>query len=167
MRGLSWPLCASNVKLGLWLNNGRQSTRALPVSDDPAASITDERYAKGRTLNETISRINENRTVFDDIYAEPYPHAYFSVLGALDYMIPDVAEPVIRQALNAPAHRHGEENTILDVGCSYGINAAIHRFPVSFAILRQRCARREIMALDAEEMIRLDRPRLNKIEIPC
>ncbi len=108
-------------------------------------------------MNKTLSRINENKAVFDDIYSERDPRAYFSVLGALDYMIPDVAEPVIRQILNARAHHYGEENTVLDVGCSYGINAAIHRFPVSFASLRQRYARREMMALDADEMIRLDR----------
>ena len=112
---------------------------------------------RGCTLNQTLSRINENKAVFDDIYAEPDPRSYFSVLGALDYMIPDVAAPVIGQLLHARAHYRGEENAVLDIGCSYGINAAIHRFPVSFASLRQRYARREMMALDAKEMIRLDR----------
>ena len=35
------------------------------------------------------------------------PRAYFSVLGALDYMIPDVAEPVVRQILTAKAEVEG------------------------------------------------------------
>ena len=85
------------------------------------------------------------------------PRSYYSVLGALDYMIPDVAEPVIRQILDARARYRGDENTVLDIGCSYGINAAIHRFPVNFGCLHQRYARREMMELEAEEMIRLDR----------
>jgi SAM-dependent methyltransferase len=95
--------------------------------------------------------------VFDDIYASDDPRAYFSVLGALDYMIPDVAEPVIRQLLAARAKMYGAAPTVLDVGCSYGINAATHRFPVNFASLRQRYARREMMEIDAREMARLDR----------
>lgn len=72
-------------------------------------------------------------------------------------MIPDVAAPVIRQLLQARSKRYSGQNTVLDVGCSYGINAAIHRFPVSFASLRQRYARREMMRLSTEDLIRLDR----------
>src|SRR3546814_12746461 len=47
--------------------------------------------------------------------------------------------------------------TLFRSGCSYGINAAIHRFPVNFESLHQRYARREMMELEAEELIRLDR----------
>ena len=85
------------------------------------------------------------------------PRAYFSVLGALDYMIPDVAEPVIRQILAAKAQADGVEPVVLDVGCSYGINSAVHRFPLNFDTLRRRYARREMAILSAEEMTRLDR----------
>jgi len=108
-------------------------------------------------LSETLARINRNKAIFDDIYTMDDPRSYFSVLGSLDYMIPDVAEPIIRQLLEARARYYGNENTILDIGCSYGINAAIHRFPVNFAGLRQRYARREMMEFDAQAMIRLDR----------
>lgn len=108
-------------------------------------------------MSEQIARINESKAVFDDIYVMSDPRSYFSVLGSLDYMIPDVAEPVIRQILAARAARYGDDATVLDVGCSYGINAAVHRFPVNFASLRQRYARREIMELDTEELAQLDR----------
>jgi hypothetical protein len=108
-------------------------------------------------LNIKIADINEGKAVFDDIYASDDPRDYFSVLGALDYMIPDVAEPIIRQILAAKAAMYGASPTVLDVGCSYGINAATHRFPVNFTSLRQRYARREMMEIDAREMARLDR----------
>lgn len=108
-------------------------------------------------MSGTLANINRNKAVFDEVYTMTDPRSYFSVLGALDYMIPDVAEPIIRQLFDARARYHGDENTVLDIGCSYGINAAIHRFPVNFASLRQRYARREMMELDAEELIRLDR----------
>ena len=108
-------------------------------------------------MPERLSEINQSKAVFDNIYSMSDPRSYFSVLGALDYMIPDVAAVAIRQVLQARAMRHGTAARALDIGCSYGINAAIHRFPVNFASLRQRYARREMMELDAEEMLRLDR----------
>lgn len=108
-------------------------------------------------MSNSINNINRNKAVFDDIYVEPDPRAFFSILGSLDYMIPDVAETIVRQILQARSNIHGNDATILDVGCSYGVNAALHRFPVSFASLRQRYARREMMEIDGAELIRLDR----------
>lgn len=104
-----------------------------------------------------ISNINKNKAVFDDIYSMRDPRAYFAVLGALDYMIPDVAAPVIRQILQARANLYSDPVKVLDIGCSYGINAAVHRFPVGFTSLRQRYACREMIEVPADGMIRLDR----------
>ena len=103
-----------------------------------------------------IATINESKAVFDDIYNEADPRSYFSVLGSLNYMIPDVAEPIIRQILAAKAALYGNV-TVLDVGCSYGINAATHRFPVNFTSLLGRYARREMMSIASERLIELDR----------
>jgi SAM-dependent methyltransferase len=103
-----------------------------------------------------FSDINASKANFDDIYVMDDPRGYFSVLGSLDYMIPDVAEPVIRQILTARAQRLKRRPQVLDIGCSYGINAAVHRFPLTFGTLRSRYARREMMAVSAEEVARLD-----------
>ena len=108
-------------------------------------------------MNSNFSHINASKANFDEIYAMDDPRAYFSVLGALDYMIPDIAEPVLRQILAAKAQADGAEPVVLDVGCSYGINAAVHRFPLNFDTLRRRYARREMAALSSAEMTRLDR----------
>lgn len=103
-----------------------------------------------------FSDINESKANFDDIYTMEDPRGYFSVLGALDYMIPDVAEPVIRQILAARARQLRRQPLVLDIGCSYGINAAVHRFPVTFGTLRRRYARREMMSVTATELAKLD-----------
>jgi hypothetical protein len=108
-------------------------------------------------LKVEFSRINQSKADFDDIYIQDDPRSYFSILGDLDYMITDVAEPVIRQILSAKASVTATEPVVLDVGCSYGINAAVHRFPLTFASLRHRYARREIKAVCSEELVRLDR----------
>lgn len=104
-----------------------------------------------------FSRINRDKAIFDDIYALDDPRAYFSVLGGLDYMIPDVAEPVVRQILAAKASATSVKPIVLDVGCSYGINAAVHRFPLTFGGLRHRYARREMRAISSETLVDLDR----------
>ena len=108
-------------------------------------------------MPDEIPEINSSKAVFDDIYNMSDPRGYFSILGALDYMIPDVAAPVIRQILSARAALYPDPCTVLDIGCSYGINAAVHRFPVDFAGLHRRYARREMMEVAAEGMIALDR----------
>lgn len=110
-------------------------------------------------MNDSYSNINLSKANFDEIYAQQDPRAYFSVLGALDYMIPDIAEPIVRQLVAAKERicPRTEPPTVLDIGCSYGINAALHRFPLTFNTLRNRYAARELAAVRPLELTRLDR----------
>lgn len=108
-------------------------------------------------MNQLFSDINENKADFDAIYTQPDPRQYFTVLGSLDYMIPDLAAPIIRQLMTARAALRGDAPTVLDVGCSYGVNAAVNRRPLSFADLHRRYARREMMSLTPGELRALDR----------
>lgn len=63
---------------------------------------------------------------FSAIYTAPDPRPYFRALRPLDYRIPQLAAPVLTTLSNlvAPA---GTARTVLDVCCSYGINAAMMR----------------------------------------
>jgi SAM-dependent methyltransferase len=110
-------------------------------------------------MRSSFEAINSSKANFDDIYSMDDPRGYFSVLGALDYMIPDLAAPIVRQVLAARARDcgYGRAPLILDVGCSYGINAAVHRFPLTFAVLRRRYTRREVARLSSSELLRFDR----------
>jgi SAM-dependent methyltransferase len=129
---------------------------AIPqLARGPAPSPPETRGAD--PVKQNFGVINAAKANFDEIYDSDDPRSYFSVLGSLDYMIPDVAEPVVRQILQAYRRRHDVEPEVLDVGCSYGINAAVHRFPVTFAGLRRRYARREMAALSAAELANLDK----------
>jgi hypothetical protein len=123
-----------------------------------AAEIVSVCRSGGPEMKASFASINSSKANFDEIYAMEDPREYFSVLGALDYMIPDVAAPVIRQLLEARARRHpGRQSQVLDVGSSYGINAALHRFPLTFTVLRRRYTRHEVAALSPDELRRLDR----------
>ncbi|TGT08670.1 hypothetical protein EN856_35625, partial [Mesorhizobium sp. M8A.F.Ca.ET.213.01.1.1] len=57
-----------------------------------------------------------------------WPHAYFRAHLHLDYMIPDRAKPVFERIF--ADYRRVRNKTLLkiiDIGCSYGVNAALLR----------------------------------------
>jgi hypothetical protein len=71
------------------------------------------------------SDINEIKYDFSQIYLDNDPREYFRVLGQLDYIIPHVAQPVFEQLVRARAETQEEPVTVLDLGCSYGLNGAL------------------------------------------
>ncbi len=100
---------------------------------------------------------NDAKASFDTLYTRDDPRDYFSILGSLDYAIPELAKPVFRRAANAFKKMKGRDASILDLGSSYGINAALFRYPISVDMLRTRYARPEMMALTSEETRALDK----------
>jgi hypothetical protein len=105
----------------------------------------------------TMQHANDAKASFDSIYTKRDPRDYYSVLGSLDYSIPDLAKPVFRQIAAAWRLQTGHSATILDLGSSYGINAALFRYPLTFDMLRRRYARREMLTLSSEKLHELDR----------
>ncbi|SDC43664.1 class I SAM-dependent methyltransferase [Actinokineospora iranica] len=63
---------------------------------------------------------------FDHIYTQPDPRPYFSALRGLDYCIPEQAKPYFTKLIGEYREASGvAAPTVLDIGCSYGINAAL------------------------------------------
>lgn len=77
----------------------------------------------------------ESKADFSTIYAQPDPRAYFRTLRPLDYQVPQHAKPVIESVMDAAG-----TTTLLDVCCSYGINAALLRLDVDLETLGARAA---------------------------
>ena len=76
---------------------------------------------------------------FDHIYAQSDPRAYFSTLRKLHYCIPQLAKPYFLALSNQ--YRQAQQVrqlTILDVGCSYGINAALMKCEATMDELSER-----------------------------
>lgn len=109
------------------------------------------------TLEFTFDELNEAKANFDSIYTAADPRAYFRVLGDLDYAIPDRARPIFRRIVEAMRTAGGDRLTALDLGCSYGINAALLKYPLTFEDLRHRYTIPELEALDTETLLTLDR----------
>jgi len=68
----------------------------------------------------------------DHVYDMPDPRGYFSTLSKLDYRVPGLAKPFFRRLLDARREANGEAAAkIVDVGCSYGVNAALLKHDMS------------------------------------
>jgi hypothetical protein len=68
----------------------------------------------------------------DHVYNKPDPRDYFSTLSRLDYCVPELAKPFFKRLLGAKREVNGEAAAkIVDVGCSYGVNAALLKHDLS------------------------------------
>ncbi|MGH3876234.1 MAG: class I SAM-dependent methyltransferase [Actinophytocola sp.] len=88
----------------------------------------------------------------DHIYAEPDPRAYFRTLRAFDYHLPQLAKPYLAKLIDERG-----TPTVLDVGCSYGVNAALYRCDTTMDALYAHYATEEATRLDRAGLIERDR----------
>lgn len=98
--------------------------------------------------------INDGKESFDDVYNRPDPRAYYRELGGLDYEIPARAKPVFEAVVAAMRETRGiAAPTILDLGCSYGINAALLKYDLELDDLAARYRRPDVAKAPVAEVI--------------
>ncbi|MFE3443052.1 class I SAM-dependent methyltransferase [Nocardia sp. NPDC059180] len=101
---------------------------------------------------------------FDDIYDRPDPREYYARMAELDYCIPQLAKPHFEQQLAEYSAATGvEAPTVLDIGCSYGVNAALLRLDTTIDDLGEHY--RGADAGDPATLIARDRARLDAEDI--
>ncbi|MFQ6392709.1 class I SAM-dependent methyltransferase [Nocardia sp. KC 131] len=96
---------------------------------------------------------------FDDIYNRPDPREYYARMAELDYRIPELAKPFLQQQIREyRASARVATPTVLDIGCSYGVNAALLRFDTTIGELAEhyRTAEGDQAGLIARDRARLD-----------
>lgn len=113
-------------------------------------------------MNSDIDMLNGERAMdvreqYEQIYAEPDPRAYFRVLHGLDYRMPELARSVFRNVIKTAAEVRGEAPKVLDLGCGFGINAALARYPVDMNRLAHRYRDLDAGDLSPDSVIMLDR----------
>jgi hypothetical protein len=104
-----------------------------------------------------FSDLNEIKSDFSEIYLERDPREYFRVLGQLDYIIPHLAQPVFDQLIRARADTQDEPITVLDLGCSYGLNGALMKYALRYDALRARYSDPALKSLSSDALRELDR----------
>ena len=98
----------------------------------------------------------ESKANFDHVYDLPDPRGYFEALGSLDYQAPEHARrlfPVLLREVRAG----GGPSGILDLCCSYGVNAALLGHGLTLADLYARYASPGLGKLSTEELLEDDR----------
>jgi SAM-dependent methyltransferase len=93
----------------------------------------------------------------DAIYVQPDPRAYFRELGKVHYQIPDLAKPIFRKLIRALGERREAPLQALDLGCSYGVNAALLRHDLSMDELRSHWTEGRLAEAAPDEIAETDR----------
>lgn len=89
----------------------------------------------------TMESVEYDRTGkinLDKVYNRDEPTAYFSTLSKLDYSIPQAAKPMFDRVIKARRATTRERKLkVVDIGCSYGVNAALLKHGLTMAELYQ------------------------------
>jgi SAM-dependent methyltransferase len=89
---------------------------------------------------------------FDEVYTAPDPRPFFTALREVDYHLPQLAKPYFAKLIEERANP-----TVLDVGCSYGVNAALYRCDATMDDLYAHYTGEEAADLDRAGLLARDR----------
>ncbi|MCX4870161.1 hypothetical protein OHU11_02315 [Streptomyces sp. NBC_00257] len=94
-------------------------------------------------------------TPFDDIYDQTDPRAFFRELGAFGYRTPHHAQRIFRRLAALRLRAPGD--AVLDLCCSYGINAALLNHDLTLDDLYAHYTSPRAAAMTTEELAEHDR----------
>lgn len=97
--------------------------------------------------------INEAKASMDHIYDQPDPRAYFRTLKKLDYAIPGEAKPIFQDLIACLRERRRDPIRVLDLGCSYGVNAALLKHDLSMPELYEHWGQEGLADATTEEVV--------------
>lgn len=104
---------------------------------------------------EEFSSANDAKAGFDSIYNRPDPRAYFSTLSNHGYIIPQEAKPIFEATLASLRKVRDLPNSttkVVDLGCSYGVNAALLKFDLSMDDLVDQYLDPELSEMEIAEV---------------
>ncbi len=104
-----------------------------------------------------FEEINEAKANWDYIYDQPDPRAYFRELKELRYAIPGVAKPIFQKLIRYLQHRRKNSVHVLDLGCSYGVNAALLKHDLSMPELYEHWGQKSLVEAAPDEVVANDR----------
>lgn len=108
--------------------------------------------------DEAVQFDDTGKAEFGDAYAGGDPRGYFTTLGRHDYRIPGLAKPYFANLIAAWRAAHQERlPRVLDLGCSYGINAALLGCDLSLDELYARYTGADAAAWSRQQLLDRDR----------
>lgn len=101
--------------------------------------------------------LNEIKADFSNVYNLDDPREYFRSLSTNDYIIPHIARDIFLQLIDCRDELHSKTLNIIDLGCSYGVNAALLKRHLNWDMLVGRQTLPGMMRLPSVALQRLDR----------
>ena len=108
------------------------------------------------TADAAFEEINEAKANLDHIYNQPDPRAYFRELKKLGYAIPGIAKPIFQKLIRHLQRRGDDTLHVLDLGCSYGVNAALLKHDLSMEELYEHWGQKKLTDAAPEEVVAYD-----------
>lgn len=109
------------------------------------------------TSEDGFDDINRAKANLDHIYNQSDPRAYFHELRKLDYSIPGVAKPIFQTLIAHLQQRNQDPLHVLDLGCSYGVNAALLKCDLDMSDLYEHWDQAKLVDAAPEQMVERDR----------
>lgn len=113
-----------------------------------------------------FSDINDAKTNLDHVYDRADPRGYYSELRKLGYGIPNAAKPIFQRLISRRRQDQERRISILDVGCSYGINAALLKHDLSMDELYEHWGQETLADATPEQLTEHDRRHFTDLADP-
>ncbi len=113
---------------------------------------------------DTYDEINEAKANLDYVYEQPDPRAYFRELRKLGYAIPGLAKPIFQTLITHLRDQRHDTIRVLDLGCSYGVNAALLKHDLSMPELYEHWGDDAIRDVTPQEVVAHDQRFFGELE---
>ena len=100
--------------------------------------------------------MNEAKANMDHIYDQPDPRAYFRELRKYGYAIPGAAKPIFQKLISRLRRQRNDTVHLLDLGCSYGVNAALLKHDLSMPDLYDHWGEGDLSGIESEVLVASD-----------
>lgn len=109
-------------------------------------------------MPKTSLQAQDGKADFGHLYNQPDPRGYFQILGDLDYRAPAHGEQVFSHLVDQRRQHLGRQDiVVLDLCCSYGINAALLNHDLTLDALYDHYRSPQLAPLSTEELVGADR----------
>ena len=98
----------------------------------------------------------QRKANFDEVYNLPDPRGYFGTLRPLGYQAPQHGGRIFSALLRARAANDGAPHKVIDLCCSYGVNAALLKHDLTLRDLYERYASPHLAGLSPEDLAASD-----------
>ena len=144
---LAWPVGDEHGSQG-GKENRMAVQRELPVR---------EQDGSGHTADNGNGHAKDGKARFDHIYNQPDPRPYFQTLEEFGYEIPGHGQAMFTLLVAKLREQRGRKDlTVLDLCCSYGVNAALLNHELTLDALYQRYRSPVLAALSSQELAAAD-----------